>query len=159
MSGPAFAKLGVTKSNPAYFAQMAQMYFYMKTTRSLFSVSSGLWYRDNEARIKTGANTPEFCGRGNGWVIAACARVLEELPAGDSRRPEFIGMLQTMAAALLPLQGVDGFWHSNLKFPMPIRTRKRAAPRFSPTPSIMASMLACWMPPSTGPSSLRRGMA
>ena len=117
MAGPTFARLGVLQSNPAYFVQLEKMYLHMKNNRGLFSPTNGLWYRDASAKSHKGANTPEFWGRGNGWVIAACARVLEELPAGDPRRPEFAGMLQTMAAALRPLQGADGFWRSNLKFP------------------------------------------
>lgn len=117
MAGPTFAKLGALTSDGAYFTQLENMYLHMKSTRGLFDPAHGLWYRDNAAKTRTGANTPEFWGRGNGWVIAACARLLEELPAGDPRRPEFQNMLQTMAAALLPLQGTDGFWRSNLKFP------------------------------------------
>lgn len=117
MAGPTFAKLGVTYGDPAYFSQLETMYLHMKNTRQLFDPAHGLWYRDAAAKARTGANTPEFWGRGNGWVIAACARLLEELPPGDPRRPEFEGMLQTMAAALLPWQGTDGFWRSNIKFP------------------------------------------
>lgn len=117
MAAPTFAKLGALESDPAYFVQLENMYLHMKNTRELFSPTNGLWYRDATAKARAGANTPEFWGRGNGWVIAACARVLEELPAGDPRRPEFAGMLQTMAAALRPLQGTDGFWRSNLQFP------------------------------------------
>jgi len=117
MAGPTFARLGVLESDPAYFVQLEKMYLHMKNTRDLFDPAHGLWYRDAEAKARTGPNTPEFWGRGNGWVIAGCARVLEQLPPGDSRRPEFEAMLQTMAAALLPLQGTDGFWRANLKFP------------------------------------------
>jgi rhamnogalacturonyl hydrolase YesR len=117
MAGPTFARLGVVESNTAYFVQLEKMYLHMKDTRELFDPAHGLWYRDAEAKARTGPNTPEFWGRGNGWVIAGCARVLEQLPPGDSRRPELEGMLQTMAGALLPLQGTDGFWRSNLMFP------------------------------------------
>lgn len=117
MAAPTFAKLGVIHNQSSYFSQMEAMYLHMKNTRQLFDPAHGLWYRDATAKSRTGTNTPEFWGRGNGWVIAACARVLEELPAGDPRRAEFTGMLQTMAAALVPWQGVDGFWRSNIKFP------------------------------------------
>lgn len=117
MAAPTFAKLGATYNNTAYFSQLETMYLDMKNTRQLFDPAHGLWYRDAAAKGRTGANTPEFWGRGNGWVIAACARLLEELPAGDPRRTEFATMLQTMAAALLPWQGTDGFWRSNIKLP------------------------------------------
>ncbi len=117
MAGPTFARLARIENDPAYFTQLEEMYAYMKSTHALFDPERGLWYRDQTAKNRTGANTPEFWGRGNGWVIAACARVLEQLPPADPRRAEFVSMLQTMAAALLPLQGEDGFWRSNLLFP------------------------------------------
>ena len=117
MAAPTFAKLGVIHNQSGYFDQLEAMYLDMKNTRQLFDPAHGLWYRDAAAKGRTGEYTPEFWGRGNGWVIAACARLLEELPAGDPRRNEFAGMLQTMAAALLPWQGEDGFWRSNIKIP------------------------------------------
>jgi rhamnogalacturonyl hydrolase YesR len=117
MAGPAFAKLGELESRPACYAQASKMYLYMKNTRGLFDPAHGLWYRDNAAKIRTGTYIPEFWSRGNGWVIAACARMLEILPAGEPTRAEYAGMLQTMAAALRPLQGSDGFWRSSLKHP------------------------------------------
>ena len=117
MAGPTFARLSRIENNPAYFTQLEQMYAHMKSTRGLFDPARGLWYRDATAKARTGANTPQFWGRGNGWVIAACARILAQLPSSDPRRTEFSSMLQTMAAALLPLQGADGFWRSNLLFP------------------------------------------
>lgn len=117
MAGPAFAKLGELESRPACYAQASKMYLYMKHTRGLFDPAHGLWYRDSVAKIRTGTYIPEFWSRGNGWVIAGCARMLEILPAGEPTRAEYAGMLQTMAAALRPLQGSDGFWRSSLKHP------------------------------------------
>ena len=117
MAGPTLARLARVENDPAYFTQAEQMYAHMKSGHGLFDPARGLWYRDNTAKNRTGSFTPQFWGRGNGWVIAGCARMLEQLPAGDPRRAEFESMLQTMAAALLPLQGVDGFWRSNLLFP------------------------------------------
>lgn len=117
MAGPTFARLSRLSDSPAYFDQMQRMYFHMKDARGLFDPARGLWYRDAKAKSLVGPHTPRFWGRGNGWVIAACARILEQLPPGDPRRSEFAAMLRTMAAALLPLQGADGFWRSNLTFP------------------------------------------
>lgn len=117
MAGPTFAKLGALESRPACYAQASKMYLHMKNTRGLFDPAHGLWYRDNAAKTRTGTYIPEFWSRGNGWVIAACARMLEILPVGEPTRAEYASMLQTMAAALLPLQGTDGFWRSSLKHP------------------------------------------
>ena len=130
MAAPTFARLGRIESDPAYLDQMLAMYRHMRDTRALFDPARGLWYRDATAKARTGANTPQFWGRGNGWVIAGCARVLEQLPAGDPRRADFEAMLQTMAAALLPLQGTDGFWRSNLLFPAQYPTPETSCTAF-----------------------------
>lgn len=117
MAAPTFARLARIENDPVYLDRMLAMYRHMRDTRALFDPAHGLWYRDAAAKGRTGANTPQFWGRGNGWIIAGCARVLEQLPAGDPRRADFEAMLQTMAAALLPLQDADGFWRANLLFP------------------------------------------
>jgi hypothetical protein len=57
---------------------------------------------------------PIFWARGNGWVIAAMADMLQSLPAGDPHRDKYATMLQTMAASLRAMQGQDGFWRANL---------------------------------------------
>jgi rhamnogalacturonyl hydrolase YesR len=96
----------------------------MKSNRGLFDPSKGLWFRD-ESFI--GQTTPTgrkvFWSRGNGWLFAGLARMLEQLPPEHPDRPEYQTMLQTMAAVLLPLQGADGFWRSSLldsaQFPNP----------------------------------------
>jgi hypothetical protein len=81
----------------------------------LFDSSRGLWYRDcTFVGAKDANGQPIFWSRGNGWVIAAMAQVLQTLPTTDPRRAKYVSMLQTMAAALAPLQGTDGFWRSSL---------------------------------------------
>jgi unsaturated rhamnogalacturonyl hydrolase len=44
--------------------------------------------------------------------------VLQYLPKADARRPEYVAMLETMAAALKKWQGADGLWRSDLTHPM-----------------------------------------
>jgi unsaturated rhamnogalacturonyl hydrolase len=56
-------------------------------------------------------------GRGNGWAAAAMAGVLSVLPEADARRALYATTLQAQAAALLPLQGGDGFWRASLLDP------------------------------------------
>lgn len=82
----------------------------------LFSASQGLWYRDCTFIDKLDSKgKPIFWSRGNGWVIAAMAQVIQALPAGDPHAAKYISMLQTMAASLAPLQGTDGLWRASLK--------------------------------------------
>jgi rhamnogalacturonyl hydrolase YesR len=81
----------------------------------LFQADQGLWYRDCKQVGAIDANgLPVFWARGNGWVIAAMAQVIDALPAGDPRAATYASMLSTMAARLIQLQGSDGFWRTNL---------------------------------------------
>ena len=115
MAGPVYARFSQLHGTNSYLAKMDQFYQDMKVRRGLFSEAHGLWYRDEQAKAATTANgQKQFWGRGNGWVIAALALVLEEMPAEHPARGEYVAMLQTMAAALKPRQGGDGFWRASL---------------------------------------------
>ncbi len=120
MAAPTLAKLAVIQEDSRYTEKLWDMYQDMGWRRGLFDEEAGLWYRDANwfypaAQSKNGKKV--FWSRGNGWVIAGIARVLSELPQDHPRRNEFVSMLQTMAAALAPLQGDDGFWRSSLLDP------------------------------------------
>lgn len=84
----------------------------------LYDAGEHLWYRDCTFVGKRDVNGKKiFWARGNGWVIAAMAQVLQTLPPGDPRAAKYAGMLQSMAARLAALQGTDGFWRSSLVDP------------------------------------------
>jgi rhamnogalacturonyl hydrolase YesR len=112
MSMPNFAKLGVIENNTAYFDKMFAEFHNTKSVRGLWNATKGLWWRDGTF---VGQNT--YWSRGNGWVIAAMARVLDVLPATDPHRAEYVQTLQQMAAALKAAQQPNGFWYVNLGNP------------------------------------------
>ena len=55
--------------------------------------------------------------RGEGWVLAGLARVLEVMPADFPSRPRYVKLYQDMAARLIQLQAEDGLWRSSLLDP------------------------------------------
>ena len=55
-----------------------------------------------------------FWSRGNGWVFAGIARVLERLPASDPARPMYEELFKEMAAKLKAVQKPDGYWAPSL---------------------------------------------
>ncbi|MGC9452568.1 MAG: glycoside hydrolase family 88 protein [Oceanipulchritudo sp.] len=119
MAAPALARMANIENNEAYRTQLRAMYDTMKLSRDLFDDAEGLWYRDAAAKSEVSLNGEKvFWGRGNGWVMGGLVRVLQQLPAGHPDRAEFESMLQAMAAALVPIQGVDGFWRSSLLDPL-----------------------------------------
>jgi rhamnogalacturonyl hydrolase YesR len=84
----------------------------------LFDAGQGLWYRDcTFVGAKDSNGQAVFWSRGNGWVIAAMADVLQALSPSDARSAKYKSMMQVMAARLLQLQGSDGFWRASLTDP------------------------------------------
>jgi rhamnogalacturonyl hydrolase YesR len=85
---------------------------YWDTKAFLYDPAQQLFWRDS-----TFLNTNTYWSRGNGWVIASTARILDDLPPGDAHRADYEDLLRTMAARLITLQGSDGYWRSNLLDP------------------------------------------
>jgi rhamnogalacturonyl hydrolase YesR len=109
MAMPDFAKLGVIKNNTAYFDKMYALFHNTKQTRGLWDANKHLWWRDGGY---TGKNI--YWSRGNGWALAALARVLDVLPSTDPHRAEYVQTMQQMAASLKTAQQSSGFWPVNL---------------------------------------------
>lgn len=85
------------------------------TTDLLYDREEHLYYRDSrffDRRDERGHKL--FWSRGNGWVLAGIARLLEELPADDSSRPMYERLFREMAAKLRSLQKADGYWSPSL---------------------------------------------
>ncbi len=58
--------------------------------------------------------TKIFWSRGNGWVIAGLARLLEDMPKDYENRARFEQQYLEMAHKLLGLQDEDGLWRVSL---------------------------------------------
>jgi len=110
MAMPSFAQLGVMDNSQADLDTMHTLFDYAR--RHLFNNWTGLWYRD-----ASDVGTGTFWSRGNGWAFAALAKVLNQLPATDPHRAEYLAVYQRMAFTLLALQRRDGFWNVDLLNP------------------------------------------
>src|SRR5262249_11720961 len=68
-----------------------------------------------------GMRTPQgkkvFWSRGNGWVYAGLALMLDALPADWPPRKFYIDVFQRMGKAVLQTQQPDGHWYPSLKDP------------------------------------------
>src|SRR5207237_10326485 len=125
MGLPDWTRWATRTGNSAYLDKLDALYAWTRdegatssrcagstaSQSGLFDSSRGLWYRDcTFVGVKDANGQPIFWSRGNGWVVAAMAQVLQTLPAADPRRATYSAMLQTMAASLARMQGSDGFW-------------------------------------------------
>ena len=121
MGMPALAKLSATTGDPRYAEKAYDMYSWTKNTLAggLYNKKDGLWWRDADFVPPYKEPNGEDCywSRGNGWVVAALVRVLDEIPADDPHRKEYEKDLKDMCEALVKCQREDGFWNVSLHDP------------------------------------------
>ncbi len=122
MGMPVFAKLGTITGKSKYWDRMYNMYLYSRNNRGgngLYNPKDRLWWRDADFVPPYQEPNGEDCywSRGNGWVIAAMTRVLEQNPPDKKQRKEYITMLKSMSKALIEVQREDGFWNVSLHDP------------------------------------------
>jgi rhamnogalacturonyl hydrolase YesR len=116
MAPPTLARLGAITGEEKYFQFLDAMFW--DATDYLFDEDEGLYYRDENFFDRRSSNgEPVFWSRGNGWVMAGLARVLQYLPRDDPSRARFEEHFRTMVEAMTPLQGADGLWRANLLDP------------------------------------------
>ena len=88
---------------------------YRTTDTLLWSKQYHLYFRDKNFLNRTEANgRPIFWSRGNGWVFAGLAMVLDSLPANDARRTFYLSRYREMASEVILIQGQDGLWRTGL---------------------------------------------
>lgn len=113
MAPPTFLELAKVTGNKAY-ADFAHAEF-KATTDFLYDPVEKLYFRDSRFFERRGDNGEKiFWSRGNGWVFAGIARMLEVLPARDPHRAYYEGLFRDMAARLKGLQKADGYWSPSL---------------------------------------------
>lgn len=99
-------------------AYLDKMYTYWRWyTDRMFDNDEGLYYRDADyvyPAHKTLQGKKDFWARGDGWIFAAFAKVLQELPADDAHRDEYISYYRRMAASLKRCQQDEGYWERSL---------------------------------------------
>ena len=119
MAMPVFVKLGVLYNDTSYFNRMYAMYDYTKHRHGdngLYNAADHLWWRDKDFDPPYKEPNGEDCywSRGNGWVVAALVRTLQQLPKTDPHYNEYLQDYKDMLQALLPIQRADGFWNVSL---------------------------------------------
>jgi len=122
MAPPVFARMGAVTETERPFDFMADQ--FREASAPLYDPAYGLYYRDTrflDARSKNGKKV--FWSRGNGWVLAGIARVLQDLPENHSSRKWFEERFRSMSKAVACTQQTSGFWRPSLldpkAFPQP----------------------------------------
>ncbi len=116
MAPPVYLGIAQLKKDSSY-AEFIHVQF-QATYRHLFDKENNLFYRDDSYFDKLEENGEKiFWGRGNGWVVAGLANILQLLPEDDPRRSLYSDLFKKMIERLVQLQNPNGYWHASLLDP------------------------------------------
>lgn len=122
MAPPTLAKFAKTLKEPAYL-KLADI-LYMECYKLLYDKKEKLFARDATYLLDANGNGKKeengqkiFWGRGNGWVVAGLAHLIEELPKDHPTRGWYVSLFKEMMGRLIELQQPDGLWRTSLLDP------------------------------------------
>ena len=107
---------------PKYLDEMHK--FYVQSYHQLFDKEENLFARDmrfvwqgTDKDSKEPNGKKVFWSRGNGWVIAGLALLLDDMPKEYEHRSFYENLYKKMAERILELQPNDGLWRTSLLSP------------------------------------------
>ena len=101
------------------------------TVAALYVPADRLFARDQsylDLRERNGRGL--YWSRGNGWVAAGLARVLDLLPQNHSDRPRYLALYRDMMETVLAAQQPDGLWRPGLLDPAAHPARETSGSSF-----------------------------
>ena len=116
MAAPVLAQLTFATGDPRYIEFMDHEWDL--TTAALYDPAEHLYYRDERFLTMREPNGRKvFWSRGNGWVLASLALVVQRLPRDSPLRAKFVSLYRVMAERIAALQPSDGLWRASLLDP------------------------------------------
>jgi unsaturated rhamnogalacturonyl hydrolase len=122
MAPPVYTKRAKMLNDTKYLDMMHE--YYMQTYNLLYDKGEKLFARDTRFVIKKDTSDryePNgkkiLWSRGNGWVFAGLALILEDMPKNYKHRPFYENLFKEMAATIKSHQPQDGLWRVSLLDP------------------------------------------
>ena len=115
---PVMIKMYQVTGNSLYLEKLHQYFSYANSI--MFDKGENLYYRDAKyvyPMHKTINGKKDFWARGDGWVFAALAKVISDLPKDSPYRQEYIDRFQSMAEAIVRAQQPEGHWSRSMLDP------------------------------------------
>jgi unsaturated rhamnogalacturonyl hydrolase len=116
MAPPVLSQLSIPSHDARYLDFMSHEWWL--TSSALYDPAEHLYYRDNRFLTMREANGRKvFWSRGNGWVLAGLAMVLQRMPEQYPDRARYVAQYREMADRIAGLQPPDGLWRASLLDP------------------------------------------
>ena len=121
---PVMTKMYRLTGDQKYLDKLYQNLLY--SDGIMLDTETGLYFRDGKyvwPNHKSANGKKDFWARGDGWVLAGLAKVLQDMPEEYVRQPFFVNKYTQLARAVAKLQQKEGYW-----------TRSMADPEHAPGP-------------------------
>jgi rhamnogalacturonyl hydrolase YesR len=116
MAPPVLAQLAIATGDQKYLDFMDHEWWL--TSAALYDPNEHLYFRDARFLTMHEANGQKvFWSRGNGWVLAGLALVLQRMPESSPNRAKYATQYREMAERIAGLQQSDGLWRASLLDP------------------------------------------
>ncbi|MFD2828510.1 glycoside hydrolase family 88 protein [Leeuwenhoekiella polynyae] len=115
---PVMTKLYKVTGNELYLEKLDEYLTYSDSI--MLDEETGLYFRDAKyvyPKHKSLNGKKDFWARGDGWVFAGLAKVIQDLPADATHRHEYIDRFKKMAATLKEAQQPEGYWTRSILDP------------------------------------------
>jgi len=115
---PVMTKLYNVTGNKQYLEKLYVYFMYANSI--MYDKDEKLYYRDAKyeyPRHKSVNGKKDFWARGDGWVFAGLAKVLNDLPKNAPHRDEYVSKYKGLADAILKSQQPEGYWTRSLLDP------------------------------------------
>lgn len=115
---PVMTKLYNITGNEKYLEKLYEYFQYANSI--MYDPEAGLYYRDAKyvyPKHKSLNGKKDFWARGDGWVFAGLAKVIQDLPESAENKDFYIQRFQEMAKALKSAQQPDGYWTRSILDP------------------------------------------
>lgn len=108
---PVMTKMYKVTDNHQYLDKLYEYFTYAR--QLMCDEENGLFFRDAKyiyPKHKTVNGKKDFWARGDGWLFAGLAKILQDLPDNDPHRDEYLTLFKKMAATLAQHQQAEGYW-------------------------------------------------
>jgi len=115
---PVMTKLYTITHNPLYLDKLHDYFVYADSV--MFDPQAKLYYRDARYVFpthKTANSKKDFWSRGDGWVFAGLARIINDLPKNYKHKSLFITRYKQLAQSIVQYQQKGGYWTRSLLDP------------------------------------------
>ncbi|HMR20155.1 MAG TPA: glycoside hydrolase family 88 protein, partial [Sphingobacterium sp.] len=115
---PVMTKLYRLTGNERYLEKLHEYFVYADNL--MYDTKTQLYYRDGKyiyPKHQTANGIKDFWARGDGWVLAGLAKVLQDIPKDNTYRQLFLKRFKELSEAVAQSQQAEGYWTRSMLDP------------------------------------------